>query len=115
MVAAATYHGGEHLIDIAGPQVLTFFEITERIAAALGVDMEVVDVPSMEPEIATRELTKITGDDPAYVQPLMETLAAGDLVARHDGCTLVGSPAHHGIDEAIADSIAAYRAGARTA
>jgi uncharacterized protein YbjT (DUF2867 family) len=110
MVRAATSDGGaERVLDIAGPDQIRLGEVSERIATALGVDRDVVEVPRFDPELAARELTKLTGDDPAYIAPLMETLAKGDLVARHDGCALLGVEPRFGVDDAIRDAVRDYK------
>jgi uncharacterized protein YbjT (DUF2867 family) len=111
MVAAATWpDAAGQAIDIAGPDVVPLGQVTELVAEALGVEREIVDAPAIEPALAARELCKITGDDPAYMQPLMETLNTGDLVARHDGPAMLGAPARYGVREAVRHAVAEHTA-----
>jgi uncharacterized protein YbjT (DUF2867 family) len=115
MVAAATWPGASgRAIDIGGPEVVSLGTITETVADALGVEREVVEAPAPDPEVAARELCKLTGDDPAYIQPLMETLNMGDLVARHDGPGLLGAPARYGVEEAVRHAVEEHEAAVGT-
>jgi len=110
MVAAATWAGAAgQAIDIAGPDVIRFVEISERVAEALGIEAGVVETPHLDPDVAARELTKVTGDDPGLIKPSLETLAAGGLVARHDGAQLLGIKAQYGVDAAIRHAVDEYK------
>lgn len=110
MVAAATWSGAAgHAIDIAGPDIVPLGEISQLIADALAVERDVIEVPALDPELAARELCKLTGDDPAYMRPLMETLNTGDLVARHDGAQMLGAPARYGIAEAVRAAVSEHQ------
>jgi uncharacterized protein YbjT (DUF2867 family) len=101
LVAAATWpQVAGQALDVGGPDVVPFVEISAGVAAVLGLEREVVPAPDVEPMEAARELTKLTGDDPSYVGPLLATAAAGNHVASHDGAAMLGVSTR-GLQEAL--------------
>jgi len=68
-------------LDIAGPDVLTYGEVVERIAEHLLVGRAPVRLPFNATPLASRVAATIAGEDHALIGPLMESLE-GDLLPR---------------------------------
>jgi uncharacterized protein YbjT (DUF2867 family) len=70
-------------LDIAGPDMVTFAQLVERIRDALLLGRPRVDLPVTMTAIGSRVAAAITGEDPGLVGPLMGSLTA-DLLPRDD-------------------------------
>jgi len=82
LVAAATSPAAAgKSLDIAGPDVLTYGEVVERIAEHLLVGRAPVRLPFNATPLASRVAATIAGEDHALIGPLMESLE-GDLLPR---------------------------------
>jgi len=95
--AAAAVDLAEHprrSLDVAGPDVLTYGELLERIRDLLILRRPSVPLPISVTGIAGRVAATIAGEDPELVLPLMSGLT-GDLLARDDSwATLLGVRPH---------------------
>ena len=77
-------------LDIAGPDVLTYAQMIERIAEAMGVGRMPVDLGlSMTPPAAA-VVAAVTGLDLELVRPLMESLEYDLLPRNMDAAALFG-------------------------
>ena len=70
-------------LDIAGPDVLTYGEIIDRIRDALLLSRPRLDLPFSMTPVASVIAAALAGEDLALVGPLMEGLS-GDLLPRDD-------------------------------
>jgi uncharacterized protein YbjT (DUF2867 family) len=68
--------------DIAGPEVVTYARLIERIADAMLVDRPTLPLGFNVTPVASVVAAAIAGEDPALITPLMEGLE-GDLLPRH--------------------------------
>jgi hypothetical protein len=75
--------GGPLSLDIAGPDVLTYGEIVERIRDALLVGRPPVQLPVTMTPVASRVAAAVAGEDHELIGPLMAGLE-GDLLPRDD-------------------------------
>jgi len=101
LAAAATApaaRAGSH--DIAGPDVMSYAQMIARIADAmlirrpsLGLDLSLTPVASV---IAAA----VAGEDPALIEPLMESLEH-DLLPRDDGAAAAFGVRLHGFSAAV--------------
>ncbi|MGO9904975.1 MAG: NAD(P)H-binding protein [Solirubrobacteraceae bacterium] len=71
-------------IDVVGPDVLTYTEILQGIAAELGVDRPGVDLPIFTAPAFAAVASAIAGSDPDLVRALMGSLNA-DVLPRSAG------------------------------
>lgn len=85
LVAAATSDAvtGPLSLDIAGPDVLTYREVVLEIADALLIRRPTISLPFSVTPIAAPFVAAITGEEPEFIRPLMESLES-DLLARDD-------------------------------
>ncbi|HEY3021956.1 MAG TPA: epimerase, partial [Solirubrobacteraceae bacterium] len=82
LVAAATSPAAAgRSLDIAGPDILTYGEVVERIAEHLLVGRMPVRLPFNATPLASRIAATVAGEEHALVGPLMEGLE-GDLLPR---------------------------------
>jgi uncharacterized protein YbjT (DUF2867 family) len=87
-------------IDIAGPDVVTYAELVERIRDALLLGRPRVDLPVQLTAVASRVAAAITGEDPGLVAPLMGSLNA-DLLPRDDRAPALFGVRLHRLDAAV--------------
>jgi uncharacterized protein YbjT (DUF2867 family) len=62
-------------IDVGGPDVLTYRELIERTAAAMGVERRLVDVPVGTPMLSELWVAAVTGLPRELAGPLIESLS----------------------------------------
>lgn len=74
---------GPQSLDIAGPDVLTYGEMIDRIRDALLLSRPRLEMPFSLTPVASVVAAAIAGEDLALVAPLMEGLS-GDLLPRDD-------------------------------
>jgi uncharacterized protein YbjT (DUF2867 family) len=115
--AATTPHAeGTLSLDIAGPDVVTYGELVERIRDALLVGRPAVRLGFNLTPVASRIAAAIAGESHELVGPLMEGLD-GDLLPRDDrAAELLGVRLHRldaAIERALRDWEAVEELGAR--
>jgi len=91
LVAAATSPAltGTSSLDIAGPDVLTYGEIVERIRDHLLVRRPALRLPISATPAASRVAAAIAGEDHGLIGPLMGGLTTDLLPRNHDVSTLL--------------------------
>lgn len=87
-------------LDVAGPDVLTYGEIIERIRDLMLVGRPAVSLPVTLTPIASRVAAMIAGEDPGLVGPLMESLGE-DLLPRDGVAAPLLGVRLHGFDAAV--------------
>jgi uncharacterized protein YbjT (DUF2867 family) len=81
-------------LDIAGPKVLSYGAMVQRIADLMLVDRPPVRLGLTATPVASRIASAIAGEAPELIRPLMEGLT-GDLLPRDDSAQrLLGVPLH---------------------
>ena len=109
LAAAATSDAVSGLaLDIAGPDIVSYGELIERIA-----DLMLVARPSVRfrrltvTPIASRVAAVVAGEDPDFIEPLMESLDT-DLLPRDDRATQLLKIKGHSLNSAIEHSLAEW-------
>jgi uncharacterized protein YbjT (DUF2867 family) len=87
-------------LDIAGPDVLTYAEMIERIRDALLLGRPRLDLPLSLTAVAGLLAAAIAGEDPALVEPLMGSLST-DLLPRDDRAMALLGVRPHSFDAAV--------------
>lgn len=88
-------------LDIAGPEVVTYGELIERIADGMLVRRPTIGLRRLTlTPIASRVSAVIAGEDHALIGPLMDSLAT-DLLPRDDRATRMLAIRRHSLDAAI--------------
>jgi len=87
-------------LDIAGPDLVTYEQLVQRIRDALLLGRPAVRLGFDLTPVASRVAAAITGEDHALVGPLMEGLT-GDLLPRDDRAAALLGVRLHGLDAAI--------------
>jgi uncharacterized protein YbjT (DUF2867 family) len=102
LVAAATtpHAAGGLSIDIAGPEVLTYEAMIERIADLMLVRRPALRLGRDVTPIAAPVAAAIAGEDPGFIAPLMESLS-GDLLPRDDRAASLLGVRLHAFDRAV--------------
>lgn len=110
VAAARTEHAAGGLsLDIAGPDVLTYGEIVERIAEHLLVRRPPLRLGFSAGPLASVLAAAISGEDHALVGPLMEGLT-GDLLPRDDRAAALLGVRLHRFDAAVEHALGAWEA-----
>jgi uncharacterized protein YbjT (DUF2867 family) len=91
---------GRLSLDIAGPDVVTYAQLVERIRDALLLGRPRLDLPLNLTPVASRVAAAIAGEDIGLVGPLMGSLTA-DLLPRDDRAAALFGVRLHGLDAAI--------------
>jgi uncharacterized protein YbjT (DUF2867 family) len=68
-------------VDIAGPDVLTYGELMERIRDLLMLNRPAISVPVNMTAVASQVAAAIAGEDPGLIEPLMGSLGS-DILPR---------------------------------
>ena len=87
-------------VDIAGPDVLAYGEMIERIADAMLVSRPAIRFGLTATPLASRIAAVIAGEDHELIGPLMEGLEA-DLLPRDDRAAALFGVRLHGFDRAV--------------
>jgi uncharacterized protein YbjT (DUF2867 family) len=88
-------------LDVAGPEVVTYGELIERIADGMLVRRPAIGFRRLTlTPIASRVSAVIAGEDHALIGPLMDSLAT-DLLPRDDRATRMLAIRRHSLDAAI--------------
>ena len=108
VAAASTEHAAGGLsLDIAGPDVLTYGEIMERIAEHMIVGRARLRLGFSATPVASRVAAAIAGEDHALIGPLMEGLTA-DLLPRDDRAASLLGVRLHSFDRAVEHALRAW-------
>jgi uncharacterized protein YbjT (DUF2867 family) len=86
--------------DIAGPDVVTYEALVRRIADAMMIDRLTLGFDVTLTPIAAVLAAAVAGEDPALIEPLMESLEH-DLLPRHDDAASVFGVRLHRFDAAV--------------
>jgi uncharacterized protein YbjT (DUF2867 family) len=109
--AAATPHAEGWLsLDIAGPDVVTYGALVERIRDALLVGRPAVRLGFNMTPVASRVAAAIAGESHELIGPLMEGLD-GDLLPRDDRAAGLLGVRLHRLDAAIERALRDWEAG----
>lgn len=87
-------------LDAAGPDVLTYGEIVERIADLMLVGRMPLRIGATFRPIASRLAAAVAGEDHALIGPLMDGLTS-DLLPRDDGAARLLGVRLHSFDSAV--------------
>jgi uncharacterized protein YbjT (DUF2867 family) len=96
-------------LDIAGPDVVSYGELVDRIREALLVDRVAVPLGFNLTPVASRVAAAIAGEEHALIGPLMEGLE-GDLLPRDDRAAELLGVRLHGLDAAIERALREWEA-----
>jgi uncharacterized protein YbjT (DUF2867 family) len=112
LVASATtpHARGGLSLDIAGPDVLTYGRMIERIADLMLVRRRAVRFGRNATPIAAPIAAAIAGEDAGFIAPLMESLA-GDLLPRDDRAAGLLGVRLHSFDRAVERALREWEAG----
>jgi uncharacterized protein YbjT (DUF2867 family) len=110
VASATTEHAtGGLSLDIAGPDVLTYEEIIQRIAGLMLVRRIPVRLGFSAGVVASRVAAAITGEDHALIGPLMEGLTS-DLLPRDDRAAGLLGVRLHRFDRAVEHALREWEA-----
>ncbi len=91
--------------NIAGPDTLSYRQLIERIRDLMMVGRPTLGVPHLTlTPIASRISALIAGEDPAFIEPLMESLDSDLLVHGDEAATRLGVR-RHSLDAAIESAL----------
>jgi uncharacterized protein YbjT (DUF2867 family) len=109
LVAAATSEAVSGMaLDIAGPDVVSYGELISRIADLMLIDRPAVRFKRLTvTPIASRVAAAVAGEDPAFIEPLMESLDT-DLLPRDDRAAELLKIKPHSLNSAIEHSLAEW-------
>lgn len=95
------------ILDIGGPDVLTYGDLVARVREAVGASPAVsVPVPYLPPEIAATGVALLSRLDPTLVLPLLRSAEEDAVVNDERARELYPDLATTPVDEAIADALA---------
>jgi uncharacterized protein YbjT (DUF2867 family) len=100
VAAAGTPAVGGQRLDLAGPEVVTYGEMIDRIRDAMLVGRALWRVDVTATPVASRVAATVAGEDHELVGPLMEGLV-GDLLPRDDRAHELMPVRLHSFDAAI--------------
>jgi uncharacterized protein YbjT (DUF2867 family) len=101
VAAATTPHGAGGLsLDIAGPDVLSYGQMIERIADLMLVRRRSLTIRRAATPIVAPIAAAIAGEDPGFIGPLMESLS-GDLLPRDNRAPELLGVRLHPFDRAV--------------
>ncbi|WP_026911289.1 NAD(P)H-binding protein [Patulibacter minatonensis] len=103
LVSAATTDaadGARLSLDIAGPDVLSYGEILERIRDLMMLRRPSIGIPFSSTPIFGRVASVLAGESPELILPLMGGLS-GDLLVRDDSWARTLGVRPHGFDRAV--------------
>ncbi|MEI2702971.1 MAG: NAD(P)H-binding protein [Baekduia sp.] len=91
---------GHRTLDLAGPEVVTYGELIERIRDLMLLDRPGLKLPVSMTPVASAVAAAIAGEDVGLIRPLMEGLE-GDLLPSHDDAADALGVKLHTLDAAI--------------
>jgi uncharacterized protein YbjT (DUF2867 family) len=107
LAACASSEISGAVLEIGGPDVLSYGEMLERIAEAMLVGRPALRLRVNLTPLAGRVAAAIASEDPELVVPLMEGLQ-GDLLARDDRAAERLGVRLHSFDSAVAHALAEW-------
>ncbi len=107
--AATSAAVGGRSLDIGGPEVLSFGEMIERIAALMLVARPVLRLPVSATPIAAPVAAALAGEVPELIAPLMEGLQT-DLLPRDNAAAELLGVRLHGFDAAVEAALREWEA-----
>jgi uncharacterized protein YbjT (DUF2867 family) len=116
LLAAATSDAVSGMaVDIAGPEVVSYGDLISRIADLMLVDRPAVRFKRLTvTPIASRVAAAIADEDPAFIEPLMESLDT-DLLPGDDRATQLLKIKLHSLSSAIEHALAEWETSERLA
>jgi uncharacterized protein YbjT (DUF2867 family) len=96
-------------LDIAGPDVLSYGEMVERIAELMGVGRTGLGLPLSQTPAASAVVAAVTGQPLELVRPLMESLAQ-ELLPRDDAARAIYGLRLRSFDRAVERALAEWEA-----
>jgi uncharacterized protein YbjT (DUF2867 family) len=87
-------------LDIVGPDVMTYAEMVERIAEAMGVGRMSLPLPATQTPAASAVVSAVTDWPLELVRPLMQSLEH-DLLPRNDDARRIYGIKPHSFDRAL--------------
>lgn len=96
-------------LDVAGPDVLTYGAMIERIRDLLVLSRPTLGIPVALTGIASRVAAVLAGEEPELVGPLMGGLGT-DLLPRDDRATGILGLRPRGFDRAVEHALAGWEA-----
>jgi len=97
-------------LDIVGPEVMTYGEIVERIAEAMGVGRLPLAVPATQTPAASAVVSAVTDQPLDLVRPLMQSLEH-DLLPRNDDARRIYGIRPHAFDRALDHALRDWERG----
>jgi uncharacterized protein YbjT (DUF2867 family) len=112
LVAAATtpHATGGLSLDIAGPDVMTYGRIIERLADLMLVRRRAVRLRRDATPVVAPIAAAIAGEDPGFIGPLMESLS-GDLLPRDERAPALLGVRLHPFDRAVERALRDWESG----
>ena len=105
---------GGHVLDATGPDVISYGELVQRIAELMLVSRGAINLPVSFIPVASVVTAVLTGEDPALVSPLMESLEA-DLLPNGRSAAQALSVRLHSLDAAIEHALGDWERTGRLA
>jgi uncharacterized protein YbjT (DUF2867 family) len=96
-------------LDIAGPEVLAYGDIMERIRDLMLLGRPRLNLPFSVTPVAAKVAAHVAGEDVALIEPLMEGLA-GDLLPRDMRAPQLLDVRLHSFDAAVEHALRAWEA-----
>ena len=110
LAAATTPHAtGGLSLDIAGPDVLSYGQMIERIADLMLVRRRALRLGRNATPVVAPIAAAIAGEDTGFIAPLMESLA-GDLLPRDDRAAALLGVRLHSFDRAVERALREWEA-----
>jgi uncharacterized protein YbjT (DUF2867 family) len=95
LLRGATAPGIEHeALDIAGPDTVSYRQLIERIRDLMMLSRPSLGLPLTLTPIASRVAAVIAGEDPAFIEPLMESLETDLLLHGERAVEMLGVRRH---------------------
>jgi len=111
--AATTEHSAGGLsLDIAGPDLLTYEQIIERIADLMLVRRPALRLARNAMPLVAPVAARVVGEDPGFVGPLMESLTT-DLLPRDDRAPGLLGVRLHSFDRAVERALREWESAER--
>jgi uncharacterized protein YbjT (DUF2867 family) len=110
VAAATTPHADGLSLDIAGPDVLTYGRMIERIADLMLVRRPALRIGRDATPIVAPIAAAIAGEDPGFIGPLMESLSS-DLLPRDERARTLLGVRLHGFDSAVERALRDWESG----
>ena len=96
-------------LDIAGPDVVSYRRMTERIAELMGVGRTPIGLSLTQTPAASAVVARVTGQPVELVRPLMESLEH-ELLPRNDDAHAIFGLRLHSFDRAVERALGRWEA-----